>query len=350
MLIPRPIALSFAILTLTPLQPADELVFEPQEGASLTRTFREKTELTLESAVMTRDGEEDVADDLELEVTNEREVALIDEVQKIADGRILSLARTYETLDAHTFESATEGGREPEPMESRGSSELEGAKVLFEWDETDEEYAARYDEDSEDHDEDFLEGLEAEVDLGGFLPEGEVSPGDSWEIEPEILAAILRPGGDLTHGLDPIEGRGEQELVILCFCFCLAECGEELEGEVALEYEGRRETDDGELAVISFTVELTSERNVLDSMRTLAERMEVDMPELEEMEEVSVEIELEGKGELLWNVEAGRAHSLELEGELELSFSTTIPRGPVEATMELQFVGTTEVTVEVTSD
>ena len=339
--------LGLLALALLATRSADELPYTPEEGAAVTRTFREKTELSIDSAVRSMGGEREEEENLEVEVRLERETVLVDEPLEIGNGRIEAFVRTVEDASSLTYVHSLEDGRNEMEGEAEGASRLAGARVLFTWDEEEGEYEIAFEDDESGGDDELLAGLVAETDLSFLLPEGEVSEGDEWDIEAEALAALIRPGGDLALELETDSDEPDLQPVILCYFSCLAECGEDIEGEVGLEYEGMKETDDGDFAAIALNLEISSSRDVLEAMSELSEALGIDRSQFAEMDAMDVDHAFEAEGTLLWDVEAGHAHSLSIEGTLETTFSAEASRGGMDMSMELVFSGTTEITVEV---
>jgi len=325
----------------------DVPVFAPEEGATVTRTFREKTEMEIESAVQVFNGEEMSEDGLEVEVRNEREFSFTDEYVAVGEDRVDKLARTYGTVSSMTFVSSTEPDGSTEEGEVEGESELEGAEVVFAWDEDNEEYDASFAEDSDATGADLLDGLTPMVDLSMLLPPAETEDGESWDLEPEALAPLLRYGGDLSLIPDiDVEDSG-QNPVIMCFFLCLAEVGEDVEGEVELTWNGMEETDDGEFASISITLDLTSTRDGAEAITEIAEALDMDSNPFEDMGTVEFEYAFDGEGTLLWDVENNVAHGLELTGNIETVFAVDADMGGMTMSMRMTFAGTTELSVDV---
>ncbi len=339
--------LGFLALALLASRPADELSFAPEAGSSVTRTFAEKTELVIDSATLELGGERHDQEDLEVDVRYARSTVLVDEPLEVGDERIEKLVRTIEEASSLSFVHSIEDGDNELEGEAEGTSQLADARVLFTWDEEEEEYEIAFEEDNSGYDDDLLEGLVAQADLSFLLPEDEVSEGDTWEVEAGALAALLRPGGDLALEVASEADEDDLRPIVLCYFFGLAECGEDIDGEVALEYEGIEETDDGELAAIALQLELSSSRPIVEAMAKLAEDLDLDQTTFEGMAEAAVEHAFEGEGTLLWDVEAARAHSLSIEGDLEVTFSAGGSEGGMDVSMELVFSGTTKLTVEV---
>ena len=61
-------------------------------------------------------------------------------------------------------------------------------------------------EEGDTGDTEHLEGLVEDMDLRVLLPDQEVDPDDSWELEPADMAHVFRPGGELWILPEGVEG------------------------------------------------------------------------------------------------------------------------------------------------
>jgi len=340
----RSCLLPFLALVLTAAP--DELRFAPDEGAAVTRTFREVTELDVERGVIDMAGEEEqLPDDFGLAVRTERVVVLSDEYVAVSGGRPTRLKRTFDRIDlALTVEESHSDEDDPQATDATGASELEDLTAVFTWDDGEGQYGVAFEDD--DGDEDLLAGLEEDADLRGFLPAGEVSEGDEWEVPLEALARVLRPGGDLLIELDLDDVEGEEASVVFCSFWNAAATAEELEGEVDARYAGLVEEDGRELARIELAVKLRATREVLELARGILEAAGVDSEEVGMLDSMEVTYELDGEGVLRWDRDAGRVAALRLEGDVVLTFAISGEDEGESLRMELGFAGRTELTLE----
>lgn len=268
--------------------PADQEVrYGPEAGTKLSREIVRRYDLSLESLSVEVDGQPmEVTADIEIE--DELRVSVIDELVSTSGGRPTKLLRSYEKLDGD--QSQKSGGEE---MQRERKSALQGKKVAFTWDEEDEEYALAYAEGESE--KGLLDGLAEDLDLRAFLPEGSVSEGESWEVDPKHFAIVIRPGGDLkwkaNEGRDPGLEMG-------------AQFAANLEGKLRATWRGTRKVDEVELGVI----EIESE-------------VETKGEDEENGQVVTLEFELEG--ELLWNLARGHLASCALAGDLAVTLALT---------------------------
>ena len=88
------------------------------------------------------------------------------------------------------------GEEEAQSPNGSGTSELEGSTVVFTWNDDDGEYELSFPE-GEEGDAELLEGLTEDMDFRALLPDGELSEGESYDIDLAGLVDVMAPGGDL---------------------------------------------------------------------------------------------------------------------------------------------------------
>ena len=329
----------------------DEVEVRHRAGDEITRSFTFSSELALESMQMIVDGQEMPGPgiDMEQEMTTELEIVLHDTIEEVDGDRASKLGRTYEKLSSRNSFYMTDPMGGEEDHEGTMTSDLEGHTLVFT--SVDGEYEASFAE-GEAADEELLEGLIALIDLDEFLPEDPVDEGDQWKVDPEVIFALSMPGGDLhlrpEDGDDSghLQGGGEAGL---------PEDDAETDGEVVAKYLGIREEDGLRLAAIEITVDVSLSVDLTESLQAMDEHLPEDLPDdmvMPEIESAEQETSRTGEGLLLWNVEKGRLHSLELSCNVtERQMMTMImSMGDMEQTMEqiTEMVGTE--TYEVSFD
>jgi hypothetical protein len=308
-----------------------KLTFAVQEGTTTTKTFTSKVELTLEDRVIVLNGEESPSPTPEITMITGLEVQVTDEYIEMRKGAPKKLRRSYDSLTGNGELTTGLAGTTPA---SKTSSELEGKKVVFLWNEETLEYDAAFQD--EETDEALLKNLAEDMDLRGFLPKGEVDEGDEWSIAPEILTGVLVPGGDLKFLPEDTQlaaGKAQQEMGDFSDWFSSG-----IEGKVTATYSGTRKVDDGiEVGVITLEVKIKSSHDLTDKAQEELERGEVP-PGISDLEISSQEVETEfgAKGELLWNLAAGHAHSLDLSGEFDLIIDVVISMTTADGKMEME--------------
>jgi hypothetical protein len=327
-------------LTLGFLPRADAVTFAPAEGLVLQRVIEERNSRELVDVVIEVDGEEmDLEERPEFSISYEAQVVVTDELASVSDGRPTRIVRSIdEARGTRTFEGP-EGSDDLETV-----SLLQEESVVFTWDADSEEYTAAWADEESDLGEHYLDTMHADLDLDFFLPEGEVSEGDSWEVDAADYTAIAFMS--VHFGLDENEDADEEQAESLRAM--LADLEDSYAGTFTCTYQGAREEDDGTtVAVIAIEGEVGTVRE------------ETFEPDLEGAPEgLTLEItkgssyDVAYEGELLWNLEAGHMVSLELEGEMEFEEYETVngsgPEGDFEQNRSSVFEGEAGWTVTVT--
>jgi len=319
--------------------PADKVAFAPAADASLSKTFTTSGTFQLDDLSVNVGGM-DQAPDMEMTISWAQNVAVTDTYSSTKDGAPVTLRRTYDELgqelevDVVVDMSAMGGDTQEDGASGSGSSDLEGKTVNFVWDEDEGGYTKSFHE--EEGDEELLEGIVEDMDLRALLPSEEVSEGDEWSIELAGLSTILAPGGDLKIELEmdgeDMEGGPDPSQ--------LADINELmkdlLDGEATGKYVGQREVDGAKYGVIAIDIEIDTARDMTDM---LEEMMGDQMPEGMEVsfDRMDLELSLESKGELLWDLRGGHVHAFSIEGDITiiLDMGMSMDMGGQEMTMEM---------------
>ena len=240
---------------------------------------------------------------------HEESFVVTDVLEELHDGRPTRLVRSFDELSGQ--ETATFAGEDGEEVdETPRTSELEGKRVVFAWDEEQGAHEAAFAEGVEG-DEALLAELEEDMDLRELLPGREVEPGESWEIEPEVFDRLMSPGGDLALVAEEEE---EEESDDDSF-------RENLAGSFVATYRGNEVVDGVELAVVELAVEASTHDDEEPPADELPDGFQGTR---------RVEMQIEVAGELHWDVAHGHLASLELAGELRLRLAQTMS-GEVES-------------------
>ncbi|HED64607.1 MAG TPA: hypothetical protein ENJ09_03525 [Planctomycetes bacterium] len=294
----KPILSLAALFLVTPL--AETIAYDLQGGETLLRTFEAHATYERSGIEIEVDGEElpDVeAPDLTMD-SLER-VVVRDEIGEAEGGQPTDFRRTFEELVQETsYES------EDEEAEFVSGSDLEGITVRFLWDDEDETYYAELTDEDDDVDADTLEWLTADMDLAGFLPEGEVEEGESWDIDARPYLSLMWPSGlvgwyDTENEEGPSEFGIEQDRLIV----------ENLEGEGTVTFQGVEEEEGLRLALLWVELEVSTEAS--GSPRDGLE--------------VEVEMERAIEGTIRWDLTHGHLYDADLETDSEWSRTEVFP-------------------------
>ena len=354
----RPLLLAALTLLTAPLlvsgeQRGTEIAFSVESGTSLSKTYVTGVEVALDDFSMTMNGQElPMTPEMVIDIHEMLEIEVEDTYSKVADGRPTLLTRSFDTL-SHEMEMHMESsmnGEEimNEDMAPEISSVLEGESVEFVWNEDEETYDIVLPDGSPLEEED-IEGLIEDMDYRALLPTEEVDEGDEWEIELGHLEGVLAAGGDfklIPDDPEALGGAGSGDLGNLSDFF-----NEEVEGEFLAVFDGIREIDDVEVAVIEISFELTNVVDLTDKYRDIFKNLEFPGVDEVDPEHVEMEITYEGEGLLIWNLKAGHFHSFETSGDFEMiqEQGMLLEVAGQEMSMEqhMEFSGTLSIEVSV---
>lgn len=330
--------------------PSATLTAKDVEGATVRTEFSFALELELVESHATQDGEDVPAEmlpDVERSVSESSSVVFEDTVQAVSDDRASRWTRTFDEIEGTrqfdlSMGMADEMGPGPISEESEFETTLEGATLQFTREDGEISFEAA---DGSSVEEDDMEDLEADMSFAFLLPDEEVAPGDTWNIDPSEISGILRlhrhaAGVYFEHpgGLDE---EGEPEST----------------GDFELTYKGTVESGGRTLTVIELAVDMERELTVDPGDIELMVEGGDDAGEAVVPEDVShtFTTEMVGSGKLLWDAESGHLAELSLELDLTVtadqSMSFEIPgMGSVEVSQTDVDEGTARVSIVRSTD
>lgn len=314
-------------VALTFAEGGDRLAFKPEDGSAVTKHFDSSGEFALDEISLIVNGQ-DVAGmvgQIDMSVEQGNRIEVTDTYERVADGRPAVLLRKYEVLAGNMRMDMTPA--QAGLPEIVSSSPLEGKTVAFRWNEEEQAYERAFGE--EGGDQDWLDGLEEDMDLRAFLPRAEVAAGDSWTVELMQLRTVVMPGGNLR--MTP-EGMDVDEDDLKMFEELFGDFGEEfgdlLEGECTCTYKGTREEDGVRVAEIDIALEVAASLDLSDLLEKVIHSAleESGVNEMVEftLDTADVSLDFEGAGTLLWSVGAGRMHSFELNGDMTFGMDLSV--------------------------
>ena len=286
------LAATVAALSTSGPRTAVEIRFAPAEGLVLEKTFTTVSETESEG--------EDGRRSSSTSGSFERTLVVVDKYEAVDEERVTRLVRTYDEISGESENRMTFGDSENESSATI-SSDVEGATVVFTWDEDEEEHRPS----SDDLDDEVLPRLVFDLDFTALLPEGEVEQGDSWSLDYETYRVVMDPWGELPFDYETSDGQtipGNEDDDEFA-----SEVDETHDGELVVTFAGTREEDGATVAVLELEGELETERTV-DASR------ETERGQFSTHSEILETRTL--KGEALWDLEAGHLSSLELEVEI----------------------------------
>jgi len=293
--------------------PGDRIRFAPSEGSSATKTFENKAEFTLQNMKISMNGGElPTKPEMEMTITSTQKVVVTDDYVANRENAPKKLRRTFEELGnnvAMSMKMQMMGNSQNKDQNTAGESELQGKKVVFTWDDDKGEYAKSFEPKADK--ENLLKDLEEDMDLRVLLPKEEVKEGAEWEIDVSKFASVLAPGGNLSILPKDAEaaGAGMEMPGMSSVSDWLRGA---LEGTATGKFKGIREVDGAKMGVIEIVAKISVSKDMTDMVEEAMKKakQEVQM----EIDHMDVDFKYEAKGDLVWDLAAGRAHSFNISG------------------------------------
>ncbi|MBK7643079.1 MAG: hypothetical protein IPJ19_08510 [Planctomycetes bacterium] len=317
----KTLLLASLLLVLPALQavrpPVAKVHFAPAEGTKLTRTLSNKSEFSLDDLTLKMNGQESpMKPEVEMTMTQSQKIVVQDEYVKMRDGAPKVLRRKYDELGSDMAVNAKiemAGQSQDQNKSGKGKSELEGKTVVYTWDEDSKAYKTAFDP-AEERSE-LLKGLQEDMDLRVLLPKEEVKEGDEWEIDVAKLASVIAPGGELKlKPEDSADAESPMGMGDMSGMSSLSDwLGDSLNGTAKGTFKGMREVGGHNYGVIAVELQLKGAKDLTDTVKGAMEKAAQEGMTME-TKSVDVEFEISGQGELLWDLEAGHAHSFEFSG------------------------------------
>jgi len=333
--------------------PGDRIRFAPSEGTSVTKTFENTAEFTLQSMSMTMNGQDlPSKPEMEMTINSDQTVVVTDEYVANREGAPKQLRRSYDELGntvSIAMKMAMMGQTQDKSQNLTGESELEGKKVVFTWDEEKGEYTKAFDPSAEK--EDLLKDLDEDMDLRILLPKDEVKEGESWDIDVKNFASVLAPGGNLS--ILPKEMTAEDMTMGMPGMGSMGDwLRGALEGEAKATFASLREVEGTKLAVIKIEAKITVSKDMTEMVQEGMKKAKLP-PEAGEMEidHMDVDYKLEATGELLWDLSGGHVHAFDMSGPSHVNMDMAMNLSPGGQKMSIEYgmemSGTTSLKVEV---
>ena len=300
-----------APVLLSSIRPADDVAFLPRAGSTLTKTFVIDMTSSIDDMELTVKGEESPAPEMVVNTTITSSFSVTDHYDAVGDGRPEVLTRVYTSASSESSVEMSNPVMGDQDVESSAETELEGKTVRFTWDADEEAYEVAFGADDEGEDEELLADLEEDMDLRAMLPDTGVNEGDTWDIDPSVILFALAPGGDWhlepdnDEAADP-SGGGDFSRML-----------DELDGSATGTYQGSKEVDGHNLGIIALSFEVNSTKDITEMAIEAADAAEAPAGMEQDIQSMDVQFEFSLEGTLLWDLQAGVFHSLELSGDTE---------------------------------
>lgn len=296
---------------------ADTLRFKATAGARVLKSYELKHELRIDDMGAIEGDLPFRSDGTGGWISSTHKVQYVDEYKLDCEGLPLDFVRAVRDASTVGEAKVVFATGEVRPEASRSSSALKRQVLEFHYVDEERDWSRAF--SKVDGEEDLLESLRGEFELLALLPPGPVEPGASWPVDLQRFREVLVPGGDLK--LVPEGGSMFGRMMEIGVGGDFADFYVPQGGEIVATYKGRRS-----VTVVEGTPPLVVEAGVIElsvNFVSLADRKylyRMAMPQTERRENAKVEdVPLEytflGTGELLWDIEGGRALSLKLEGQ-----------------------------------
>ncbi|MBM3990472.1 MAG: hypothetical protein FJ298_05615 [Planctomycetes bacterium] len=295
---------------------ADTLRFKATTGSRVHKRFEANHELRIDDMGAIEGDLPFRSDGTGGWISSTHKVEFVDEYKLDCEGLPLDFARAVREVSTVGKASVVFASGEVRPEASRSSSALKRQVLDFHYVEEERDWSRCY--AKVDGEEDLLGRLRGEFELLALLPPGPVEPGASWSVDLERFREVLAPGGD--HQLVPEGGSMFGRMIEVGVGGDFADFYAPVGGEIKATYKGRRP-----VTLVEGTPPLVVEAGVIElavNFVSLADRKylyRMAMPQTERREnayvdDVPLEYTFLGSGELLWDIDGGRAISFKLEG------------------------------------
>lgn len=325
-----------ALLALSPT--VDPLAFHPADGSEATKHFSLEGDFELDGITAIMDGQDmsaaipaqDVAGDFEALIQ------IVDSYVKTVDGLPRELRREY-------VDSSADWSMMGESGTNDNLTELNGETVVFKWNEETKAYDVTYADGEGDAER--IQHERVDLDYRTLLPGKEVAAGDRWTVERDGMVTALFFGLEVSQLAEQMEGGDMPPEVAEMMDSVLPELGKLFDGlKGECEYAGTRQEGDVEVGVIKVVVR---SEGTADLAAVLAAAIDEQVGEqgIEvDIGSAALTLQIEGEGELLWDLKAGHAHAFGFEGDAELGFAidvSVVDPGGTEHTGEVSadFIG-----------
>jgi hypothetical protein len=341
-----PVLLAFAL-------PASKVRFAPSEGSSVTKTFENKGEFSLDHMSMTINGQESPGTpQMTMTFNTNQKIVVTDEYVSNREGAPKKLKRHYDDLGsdvAMSMKMEVMGESHDQDKSVKAKSQLTGKTIVFTWDSDAKEYKKAFDPAEENAD--LLKGVREDMDLRALLPENEVKEGDEWDINVKDLATVLGPGGNLSLVPDEKESGGMDPGMTSGMTSMSEMLGDLLEGEAKGKFTGMRDVGGTKMAVIKITVKISTSKDMTDIVTEAMKKTKLPSEMEMKFDHMDMDLKIEGEGELVWNVASGHAQSLDFSGPVHVNMDMAMKisppgQGSMSLEQRMEMSGTTNITAK----
>lgn len=277
-----------------------------------------------DSTIKVNGVEQKQPNDVEMSMSMHTRIALTDEILVVEGGRVLKYQRTFDDLAGDGNMTMDMGAMGNNTRDVKLVSDLEGQVVVFEWSAETNAFVPRF--AKEGGKKELLASLVEDFDLRGFLPGREVAQGDGWDVDVGVLRNVLAPANGLSMHPDDAKADAAQENMPQNMDFN-ALFQDSAARTLRAAFQGVRDVDGRRVAAIALSGKVHAIHDATeDSRRGVAKRG--DSKDLApDLQKVVVDVEIELRGELLWDLDGGHAQSLRLNGTERLRQDIDLNQG-----------------------
>ena len=331
--------------------PGDRIRFAPSEGSSATKTFENKAEFTLQNVDIKMNGSEMPSKpEMEMTLTSSQKVVVTDDYvsnREDAPKEAAADLRRARELRVDVDEGPDDGQlAEPGP-EHDGRERARGKEGRVHLGRREGRVPEGVRADGEK--ENLLKDLQEDMDLRALLPKEEVKEGAEWDIEIQNFESVLAPGGNLAivpKDAEAGDGAGMDMPGMENVSDWLRGA---MEGTATGKFKGLQDVDGAKMGVIEIVAKISVSKDMTEMIEEAMKKAKQEVPM--QVDHMDVDFKYEAKGELVWDLAAGRAHSFNLTGpshvnmDMAMKIEAQGQKMTIDYGMELS--GSTTLTLEV---
>jgi hypothetical protein len=303
------------------LAASPELRLAHREQRALERVIEREIQTEVSEVFVRAQGSEKIVQSPGLKSTDRSRMVVVDRYQTVLDGQALSFERLFQACERDLRETTADKQGKLVERSVHQVAPLVGYRARFQRDSLTEPFRIRWHEDQGPKDD--LPRLDADMDAAALLPEESVSSGARWKVAAKhFQRAVLSPGGrPRMLAAESEQPTLEERLADAVW--------NSFQGELKAHYVERTQTSGGWIARIEVEGRLEFDAQ--------AERLAQETGP-NSLRRYGT---LDAKVVLLWSLDQGRAHELQVELDYDMRLlerSMFTPKGAEPFPMERELV------------
>lgn len=286
---------------------ADELRYEPAIGVETVKRWTAKHTLTMQVFTSQTADEPVITHPLTGKMESSQVLTVTDVPRALAEGRPQILERRFDKIASAATLNLT--GVVQAERKASLASDLQGAEVRYTWVPEEETYGKFF--HAEEGDESDLAPLGEDMDLRCLLPAEAAGVGSTWEVDAEDLVHLLAPCGEVQ--LRTAEGSDKRLARSIRFGLgggLEYAFGGKSQADCSVTWKENRDVGGQSCAVLSVVLDgrFVGEKNeILGEDVLMGEALRGAR-----FDRIEIALRLQGRGEVLWNLDANQAQSMDL--------------------------------------